>query len=221
MPHLRTAKGNVLCIVFAVVAVLVTTGSVANSQTSTGQDLQISPPTLHGHLIPGQPAQQYPFSLEVLSSVPDKVNLNPYLKQVYVSIQHKLLANLPKSAFTGEKGVAVIRVHIEKDGSLPQGAVRIVSSSGNKDMDAAARTAIRTAGPFGAFPEGYGENLDLLFTFGFATPEPPRKPRVVPVGTSVIETTKSVPNGSKESLAFPSVKLFEAPAAAESRMSTR
>ena len=118
--------------------------------------------------------------------LPDGVNLSPYLDRLYFNIRRNLLAMLPESALNGEKGAVVVIVQIEKDGSLPEGAVRIVSSCGKEDVDAAAKSAIRTAAPFGRFPEAYvGAKLDLLFTFGFAPQEPAQKPKVVPVDTGV------------------------------------
>jgi TonB family protein len=171
MPLLPTATRNVPFI-FLTAVVLLMSGSATYSQ--------------QGHLIPSLPERQYPIKLEVLSPLPDGVNLNPYLDHLYLNIQRNLLARLAESALNGEKGVVVVRVHIEKDGSLPEGAVRIVSSCGEEDMDAAAKSAIRTAAPFGRLPEAYvGSNLDLLFTFGFAPQEPAHKPKVVPVGTAV------------------------------------
>jgi TonB family protein len=171
MPLLPTATRNVTFIFLTAVVLLMSGGATYSQQ---------------GHLIPSLPERQYPIKLEVLSSLPDGVNLNPYLDHLYLNIQRNLLARLPESALNGEKGVVVVRVHIEKDGSLPEGAVRIVSGCGEEDMDAAAKSAIRTAAPFGRLPEAYvGSNLDLLFTFGFAPQEPAQKPKVVPVGTAV------------------------------------
>jgi TonB family protein len=171
MPFLRISTGNVPSIFLAVVVLLIS-GSATHSQ--------------QGHLIPSQPERQYPIELEVLSSLPDGVNLSPYLDRLYFNIRRNLLAMLPESVLNGEKGAVVVIVQIEKDGSLPEGAVRIVSSCGKEDVDAAAKSAIRTAAPFGRFPEAYvGAKLDLLFTFGFAPQEPAQKPKVVPVDTAV------------------------------------
>ena len=171
MPHLRpTVNRNTRCIFIAAV-VLLMSGSPTQSQ--------------QGHLIPSRPEQQYPILFEVLSSLPDGVNLDAYLDHLYFNIQHNLLASLPESALNGEKGEVVVVVHIEKDGSLPEEAVRIVFSNGSKDMDAVTESAIRTAAPFGPFPEAYkGSKLDLLFTFGFAPQDRTRKPQVKPVGTA-------------------------------------
>ena len=183
MPNLRTAKSNVL-VIFLVAMMLLMWGNAANAQ--------------QGHLIPDRAAQQYPIRLEVLNSVPNKVDLDPYLHLVYVSIERNLLAKLPESILNGEKGVVGIRVHIEKDGSLRQGAVRIVSSSGKKDMDRAAQSAIRAAAPFGTYPEGYVGSLDLLFTFGFAPQEPAQKSRIVPVGTVITQNRESTSAGYRD-----------------------
>jgi TonB family protein len=172
MPHPRSAQSNVL-FVFIVIAAFMISANVSASP---------NPGTQQGHLIPPQPAQEYPVAVEVLSSLPEGVAFEPYLNKVYFSIRHNLYANLPESAASGEHGVVVVRLHIQKDGSLPDKFVTIVSSSGKKDMDAAALSAIRTAAPFGRLPEAFlVPNLDLLFTFYFRSTPPPQKPKIVPV----------------------------------------
>jgi len=90
---------------------------------------------------------------------------------------------LPKKAEAGQKEVVVVQVRIQKDGSLPDKFVTIVSSSGEKEFDAAAVSAIRTAAPFGRLPERYsGTYLDLQISFYYKnTPkEPEEMPKVVP-----------------------------------------
>ncbi len=80
----------------------------------------------------------------------------------------------------------MVRFQIQKDGTLPEKSVTILSSSGKKDMDAAALSAIRTAAPFARLPEGYAATtLDLKFSFFYKSePQlPAQKPKVVPVGT--------------------------------------
>jgi outer membrane biosynthesis protein TonB len=75
----------------------------------------------------------------------------------------------------------VVRLHIQKDGTLPDKFVTIVSSSGKKDMVAAALSAIRSAAPFGRLPEAFlVPNLDLMFTFYFKSTAPAQKPTIVP-----------------------------------------
>ncbi len=109
MPLPRTAKDNLLLVFLASVAFLIS-GIVMASQNPSAQEGYFFSPPHEGHLVPG-----YPISLEVLSSVPDKVNLDPYLRRVYVSIQSNLLAKLPESAVNGEKGVVAVRVRIQKE----------------------------------------------------------------------------------------------------------
>jgi TonB family protein len=122
----------------------------------------------------------------VLSPVPDNVNLNSYLDHLYSSVRRNLLAKLPESASDGEKGVVIVRVHVQKDGSLAQGGLKIVSSTGKKDMDVAAQSAIQTASPFAPLPEDLGSALDLVFTFYYKSipQDRPQKSKVVPVGTA-------------------------------------
>ncbi|PYU59024.1 MAG: hypothetical protein DMG56_19470 [Acidobacteria bacterium] len=169
MAHPRTANRNALFVFLAVVAFLIS-GIVAASPNPSAQQ---------GHLIPPQPSAA--FRVEVLSALPEGVDFEPYLRNLDASIVFNLHANLPKSAAHGEKGVVLILVHIQKDGSLPDKAVRIVSSSGKNDIDAAAQSVIRTAAPFGCLPVAYlGSNLDLLFTFSYNSipQEPAQKPKV-------------------------------------------
>jgi TonB family protein len=113
--------------------------------------------------------------------------------QVYYSIRHNLFENLPESATSGEHGVVVVRLHIQKDGSLPDKFMTIVSSSGKEDMDGAALSAIRSAAPFGRLPEAFlVPSLDLLFTFYFRSTPPPQKPKIVPVRIAANHIRESI-----------------------------
>jgi TonB family protein len=177
MPHLQTTKNNVLLVFLVSVAFLIS--GIATASPSPGRQEQ-------GHVIPAPHGQEFPISLEVLSPVRENVNLNSYLDRLYFSVRRNLLANLPESASDGGKGVVIVRVHVQKDGSLPQGGVKIVSSTGKKDMDVAARTAIQAAAPFGPLPEDLGSPLDLVFTFYYKSipQDRPQKSNVVPLGTA-------------------------------------
>jgi len=185
MPHPRTAKDNLLP-VFLVAVAFFNSGIVAASPGPSTQEGYFNSPPHEGHLIPAPRGQEFPISLEVLSLVPDKVNLNSYLDRLYSSVRRNLLAKLPESALNGEKGVIILRVHVQKDGSLPQGNVKIVSSTGTKDMDVAAQSAIQMAAPFQPLPKDLGSTLDLLFTIYYkkVPPDQSQKPKVVPVGTA-------------------------------------
>ena len=99
----------------------------------------------------------------------------------------RALCLVPESAAGGEEGIVVVRFQIQKNGTLLDKSARIFSSSGKKDMDAAAPSAIRTTAPSAPLPEGYATTtLDLQFSFYYNSEpqEPPQKPQVVPVGTA-------------------------------------
>jgi hypothetical protein len=140
-----------------------------------------------GHLVP-PPKQSglVPITVEPLGSIPDGVDLWPYVRNAYSSVTRKLVVKMPTGNDEKEHVIAV-RVRIQKDGSLePEGAVVIVSSTGTKSMEAAVRNAIRSAAPFGPLPKAFtGRSLDLLFTFHFigSTSEPKPEPKTVPVAT--------------------------------------
>ena len=129
---------------------------MASPNLGTQQEHPISPPPQEGHLIP--PRTSYPrgTGLQVLSST-EGIDFRTYLDSLYFSIRRNLLATIPESAAIGEKGIVVVRFQIQKDGTLPDKSATIVSSSGKKDMDAVAFSAIRTAAPFARLPEGYAE----------------------------------------------------------------
>lgn len=71
------------------------------------------------------------------------------------SIRRELVSRLPESGASGQEGTVVISVQIQKDGSVSNDDVSIVSTSGIRDMDAAAQSAIRSAAPYEHLPEVY------------------------------------------------------------------
>ena len=173
MPHPRTAKSNVLFVILATVAFLFSGLVMASPNLGTQQEYLISPPPEEGHLIPPKTSPPRGIGLQVLSST-EGIDFRIYLDSLYSSIRRNFLATIPESAARGEKGIVVVRFQIQKDGTLPDKSATIVSSSGKKDMDAVALSAIRTAAPFARLPEGYAPtNLDLQFSF-FYNSEPPR-----------------------------------------------
>ena len=173
MPHPRTAKSNVLFVILATVAFLFSGLVMASPNLGTQQEHLISPPPQEGHLIPPKTSPPRGIGLQVLSST-EGIDFRTYLDSLYSSIRRNFLATIPESAARGEKGIVVVRFQIQKDGTLPDKSATIVSSSGKKDMDAVALSAIRTAAPFARLPEGYAPtNLDLQFSF-FYNSEPPR-----------------------------------------------
>jgi len=173
MPHPRTVRCDAL-LVFLVVVAFLGPGIVTASP---------NPSTQQGHLIPAQPSREETVGFKVLSST-GGIDFKPYLITLFNPINRSFHVKLPKSAAAGEKETVVVQVRIQKDGSLADEFVTIVSSSGEKEFDAAALSAIRTAAPFGRLPEGYsGAYLELQISFyHYKPPEPEQKPTVVPVG---------------------------------------
>ena len=164
---------------------------MASPNPGTQQEHLISPPPQEGHLIPPKTSHPRGTALQVLSST-EGIDFT-YLDSLYFSIRRNFLATIPESAARGEKGIVVVRFQIQKDGTLPDKSATIVSSSGKKDMDAVALSAIRTAAPFARLPEGYAATtLDLQFSFFYNSeprlPAPEQKPKVVPVGTALVTT---------------------------------
>jgi TonB family protein len=163
----RTAKGNILVVFLAAAAFLISGSVTASPNPSTQQEQLNSPPTIA-------------VGVTVLNSLPKGVDFESYMHNLHSSIKRNLSANLPESVVNGKKGVVVVRVRVQKDGSLSDDALTIATSSRKKDMDDASLNAIRAAAPFGRFPEGYlGSNLDLKFAFFYNIPQ---KSKSGPVG---------------------------------------
>ncbi len=173
MPQPRRTGSNLLFAVLTVSAFL-TSGIVAASAKCATQQ---------GHLIPPEKSQAYPIGFKIMSST-EGVDFMPYLATLDAPIGHTFLAKKPNAATEGGKGYVVVGAHIQKDGSLADGSVIIVSSSENEDIDAAALSAVRSAAPFKPLPEKYlGAYLDLHFILYYNKKargaEP--KPKVVPI----------------------------------------
>ena len=115
------------------------------------------------------PAQQQPKSLvdiirvEVPHTTPGE-KLGPYLGRLIDSISRNLRLRLPESLASGEEGTVEIRVQLRKDGSLSKDGLSVVCTSGIKDMDAAAQSAIQNGAPFEPLPRTYRES-DLVLVF--------------------------------------------------------
>jgi TonB family protein len=110
------------------------------------------------------------------------VDLLPYLTTLNSRLVRNFRPRKPKSTGEAGKGVAVIRVQIQKDGSLTDRSVTVFSSSGDQDVDAAALSAVRAAAPFARLPEKYsGAYLKLEVRFYFKNQAPEQKPIIIPV----------------------------------------
>jgi TonB family protein len=180
MPHPRTVKCDPLFAFLVIVSFLVP-GIVTASPNPSKQQ---------GHLIPEQPTHKYPVGIKVLSST-EGVDFAPYCITLFNSVIRNFHPKIPESAAVGGRGAVVVQVRVQKDGSLAEKLVTIVSSSRRKELDAAALSAIRTAAPFGGLPKGYsGTYLDLQISFYYnnTPPAPEQKPRVVPIVATANQT---------------------------------
>jgi TonB family protein len=171
MPQPRHATNRAACILLAAIAFLIS-GVVAASPGAGPQQ---------GHLIPPQSPPMSPMGYRILNPTAG-VDFLPYLTTINSLLERNFLAKKAKSTAAEGKGVVVIRVRIQKDGSLTDGSVALFSGSGNEDVDAAAVSAVRAAAPFARLPEKYsGACLDLEVSFYFKNEPPEQKPKLVPV----------------------------------------
>jgi TonB family protein len=176
----RTERSNYLFVFLAGLSFL-GSGIVTASPNPTKQE---------GHLVPQSASYVYPMGFKVLSPT-GGIDFIPYLQTLVNSCGRSFHAKISQSAANGKKGVVVIQVHIQKDGSVPDNSVMIASSSGKDQVDAAALNVMRAAAPFAHLPEGFsGTYIDLQvrFYFGSKPREPEQKPKIVPVQPAVDPT---------------------------------
>jgi len=71
----------------------------------------------------------------------------------------------------GRKGRVVVRFQVKRDGLLADGSPVVETSSGRKDLDGAAFSAIKSAVPFKHFPQEFaGSSIELRLTFCYNLP---------------------------------------------------
>jgi TonB family protein len=159
MPRRRIAAGNGL---FILLALAIWLHPAMAKDSPDCQALELIPP-------PPQHPPKSPVGIQVeISSTTPGANLGPYLRKVTASISHSLRLRLPESLASGEEGTVVIRVQLRKDGSLSPNDLSVACTSGIKDMDATAQSAIQSAAPFEPVPETYGgSGLVLLFRISY------------------------------------------------------
>lgn len=98
------------------------------------------------------------------------VDFTPYTNHLVESIKRNWYAQMPQEAKAGLKGKVVVHFKIQKDGKLARRPM-VESSSGNKQLDNAAVSAIRTSAPFEHLPEAFkGPNIELRFIFLYNLP---------------------------------------------------
>jgi TonB family protein len=109
-------------------------------------------------------------ALEMLTPT-DGVDFTAYLNHLLLVVKHNWYAKMPEGAKTGDKGKAVIRLRIQKDGTVLDPMPTVEGSSGNDALDNAAVSAIRASTPFEHLPESFkGPNIELRLTFLYNLP---------------------------------------------------
>ena len=127
---------------------------------------QTSPQTqLHG-----------PFALafEVVTDLGD-TDLRPFAQRMYQSIKEKAMDTLPRSVLHGEQGVVMVQLKIQKNGKLLF-LPAIISSSGKKELDHHAISAIRSAAPFDKLPASSPSPIELHINFYYNVVPPSPEP---------------------------------------------
>jgi TonB family protein len=114
-------------------------------------------------------------TMELLSDA-EGVDFNFYLRDVYVSVRKRWYANMPPSIEKGQQGKNTIEFRVLRDGNVPKDSLKMVSSSGKSDFDAASLEALREAPPFGHLPEKFSKpSIVVRFTFFYNLS--PQKPQ--------------------------------------------
>jgi TonB family protein len=108
--------------------------------------------------------------LEMLTPT-DGVDFTAYLNHLLLAVKHNWYAKMSEGAKTGDKGKAVVRLRIQKDGTVLDPMPTVEVSSGNDGLDNAVVTAIRASTPFEHLPESFkGPNIELRLTFLYNLP---------------------------------------------------
>lgn len=73
----------------------------------------------------------------------------------------------------GEKGVVVLKFHIQRDGKIPDSDPTLEHSSNSEELDDAAMKAVRVTERFEPLPEAFhGPNIRVRFIFFYNAPVP-------------------------------------------------
>ena len=68
-----------------------------------------------------------------------------------------------RSAEKGEEGTCMLKISVNRDGTLKD--VKMMESSGHTTLDNEALAAVRKAAPYGKLPQAYKENVLNIFAF--------------------------------------------------------
>jgi TonB family protein len=113
------------------------------------------------------------------------MDFSDYLTRLIPTVARNWYAVMPESALLGHREKVVVRIQVQKDGTLLSRTPTFEVSSGEEAMDRAAVEAIRSSAPFEQLPGTFrGLNIELRLAFVcnlMALPKPLPKPHLVPV----------------------------------------
>jgi TonB family protein len=113
-------------------------------------------------------------AIELLSDTRG-VDFSTYIKKMYLSTWEKWKELMPPSVILGETGTNCVQFRVLKDGKVPREFVKLVISSGKKELDAASLQSIRKAAPFPELPPKYDPPyVEFRLTFYYNTSPPKR-----------------------------------------------
>ena len=117
------------------------------------------------------PTKQAGSSTVEMLTPPGSVDFSVYLTRLTATVRRNWYALMPESARLGDKGKVVLRLQVQKDGTLPGQNPTVEVSSSKKPLDRAAVGAIRSSTPFEHLPEAFpGPNIELRITFLYNLP---------------------------------------------------
>lgn len=115
-------------------------------------------------------------SVEILTST-EGVDFSDFLTHFARIVKRNWYAMMPDSAELGEKGKVVLRLQVQRDGTLLGQAPTVEISSGKKPLDRGAIAAIKSSAPFERLPESFrGPSIELRVTFIYNIPPQSQRP---------------------------------------------
>lgn len=129
------------------------------------------------------PTKKSPFSrlqpTVSLLTPTDGVDFREYIATFAARITRNWYAIMPERALRGEKGIVVLTLQVEPDGTISAAPLRLERASGKQEFDNAAMSAIVASAPFEALPAAFSRpNIELrvLFAYNAAVPRYPTNP---------------------------------------------
>ena len=91
-------------------------------------------------------------------------NFGPYMNSLFNRVRQNWYAVMPEIAVKGQKGRAVVKFTIVRDGKVKD--LQLVLSAGDQALDNAAQAAIKVSSPLPPLPEGFkGDQIVLQLSF--------------------------------------------------------